>query len=156
MATAALLATTDRPLYSLATEKPKFAKKQGVTGRVTKHAATMIELVTRPATPSLTLFPDQPASRDSSMDAVTETLVPGTTRSAIHPSAIVSPKAELGEGVRIGPYCTVGPNAVIEDGAELVSHVVVDGHTRIGPGAVLYPFCTVGLAPQDLKYKDEP
>ena len=45
---------------------------------------------------------------------------------------------------------------VIEDGAELVSHVVVDGHTRIGPGVVLYPFCTVGLAPQDLKYRGEP
>jgi len=90
------------------------------------------------------------------MDAVTETLVPGMTRLSIHPSAIVSPQAELGEGVRIGPYCTVGPDVVIEDGAELVSHVVVDGHTRIGPGVVLYPFCTVGLAPQDLKYKGEP
>jgi UDP-N-acetylglucosamine acyltransferase len=90
------------------------------------------------------------------MDAVTETLVPGMTRLSIHPSAIVSPKAELGEGVRIGPYCTVGPDVVIEDGAELVSHVVVDGHTRIGPGVALYPFCTVGLPPQDLKYKGEP
>jgi UDP-N-acetylglucosamine acyltransferase len=90
------------------------------------------------------------------MDAVTETLVPGMTRLSIHPSAIVSPKAELGEGVRIGPYCMVGPDVVIEDGAELVSHVVVDGHTRIGPGVALYPFCTVGLPPQDLKYQGEP
>ena len=90
------------------------------------------------------------------MDAMTETLVPGSIHSAIHPSAIVAPSAELGAGVRIGPYCTVGPDVVIEDGAELVSHVVVDGHTRIGPGVVLYPFCTVGLAPQDLKYRGEP
>ncbi len=90
------------------------------------------------------------------MDALTETFVPGLTRAAIHPTAIVAPTAELGAGVRVGPYCTVGPDVVIEDGAELVSHVVVDGHTRIGPGVVLYPFCTVGLAPQDLKYRGEP
>jgi UDP-N-acetylglucosamine acyltransferase len=90
------------------------------------------------------------------MDALTETLVPGLTCAAIHPTAIVAPAAELGVGVRVGPFCTVGPDVVIEDGAELVSHVVVDGHTRIGPGVVLYPFCTVGLAPQDLKYRGEP
>ena len=74
----------------------------------------------------------------------------------IHPSALVDPAAELGRNVRIGPFCTVGPDVVIEDGAELVSHVVVDGHTRIGPGVILFPFCTVGMAPQDLKYKGEP
>jgi UDP-N-acetylglucosamine acyltransferase len=45
---------------------------------------------------------------------------------------------------------------VIEPGARLISHVVVDGDTRIGAGAVLYPFCTVGLPPQDLKYRDQP
>ena len=50
----------------------------------------------------------------------------------------------------------MGPNAVIGAGVQLVSHVVVDGHTVIGEGAVLYPFCTVGMAPQDLKYKGEP
>ncbi len=76
--------------------------------------------------------------------------------SLIHPSAIVAPGATLGQGVRIGPWCTVGPEVVIEDGAELVSHVVVDGRTRIGAGAKIWPFATVGLAPQDLKYKGEP
>ncbi len=75
---------------------------------------------------------------------------------AIHPTAIVADEAELGADVTIGPFCTVGPDSVIEDGARLVSHVVVDGHTRIGPHAVLFPFCTVGLPPQDLKYKGEP
>lgn len=74
----------------------------------------------------------------------------------IHPTAIVDPRAQLGAGVSIGPFCAVGPNAVIEDGARLVSHVVVDGHTRIGQDVVLYPFCTVGLEPQDLKYQGEP
>jgi UDP-N-acetylglucosamine acyltransferase len=75
---------------------------------------------------------------------------------AIHPSAIVTRGAEIGTGVSIGPWCSIGPNAVIEDGARLVSHVVVDGHTTIGPDVVLFPFCTVGLEPQDLKYKGEP
>jgi UDP-N-acetylglucosamine acyltransferase len=74
----------------------------------------------------------------------------------IHPTAIVADEAEIGVDVSIGPFCTVGPDVVIEDGARLVSHVVVNGHTRIGPDAVLFPFCTVGLPPQDLKYKGEP
>ncbi len=76
--------------------------------------------------------------------------------SGIHPTAIVAPGARIGEGVRIGAYSQVGPDVVIDDGAELMSHVVVDGHTHIGANVVLYPFCTVGLAPQDLKYKGEP
>lgn len=75
--------------------------------------------------------------------------------SFIHPTAIVAPGATVEDGARIGPWCHVGPDCVIGAGAELVSHVVVDGITRIGPQAVLYPFCTVGLAPQDLKYKGE-
>jgi len=74
----------------------------------------------------------------------------------IHPTAIVAAGAMIGESVRIGPWCHVGADAVIEDGVELISHVVVDGHTRIGAGARLFPFCTVGMAPQDLKYKGEP
>ena len=90
------------------------------------------------------------------MDAMTDTIALQPAGAAIHPTAIVARGAELGEAVRIGPYCTVGANVVIEDRAELVSHVVVDGHTRICPDVVLYPFCTVGLAPQDLKYAGQP
>jgi len=90
------------------------------------------------------------------MDAMTELSPPRTDRVRIHPTAIVEHGAELGAGVSIGPFCTVGPDVVIEAGARLVSHVVVEGHTRIGEQVELYPFCTVGLAPQDLKYQDEP
>ncbi|HJS86547.1 MAG TPA: acyl-ACP--UDP-N-acetylglucosamine O-acyltransferase [Acetobacteraceae bacterium] len=90
------------------------------------------------------------------MDALAATLDSRPIRSEIHPTAIVARGAELGLGVRIGPYCTVGPHVMIEDGARLVSHVVVDGHTSIGRDAVLYPFCTVGLEPQDTKYRGEP
>lgn len=62
----------------------------------------------------------------------------------------------IGQGARIGPFCTVGAEAVIGSDAHLISHVVVDGRTQIGAHAVLYPFCTVGMAPQDLKYRGEP
>jgi UDP-N-acetylglucosamine acyltransferase len=74
----------------------------------------------------------------------------------IHPTAIVASGAMIGEDARIGPWCHVGADVVIEDGVELVSHVVVDGHTRVGAGARLFPFTTVGMAPQDLKYRGEP
>ena len=74
----------------------------------------------------------------------------------IHAAAIVHPGARIGAGVEIGPWCQVGPDVALGDGVRLVSHVVVDGHTEIGAGAVLYPFATVGLAPQDLKYGGEP
>ena len=73
----------------------------------------------------------------------------------IHPTALVDPGAQLGAGVKIGPFCTVGANAVLEDDVELVSHVAVDGHTQIGAGVKIFPFATIGLAPQDLKYKGE-
>jgi UDP-N-acetylglucosamine acyltransferase len=73
----------------------------------------------------------------------------------IHPTAIIEPGAELGFGVRIGPFCTIGRDVVLEEGVELVSHAAVAGRTRIGAGAKLFPFCSVGLAPQDLKYKGE-
>ena len=90
------------------------------------------------------------------MDLMTDIDPPRAAATSIHPTAIVDPKAFVGQGVEIGPFCTIGPDSVVEDGARLVSHVVVDGHTRVGPDVVLFPFCTVGMAPQDLKYKGEP
>jgi UDP-N-acetylglucosamine acyltransferase len=74
----------------------------------------------------------------------------------IHPTALVDPAARIGDGAQIGPWCSVGPDVVIGPRVRLVSHVVVDGDTMIGADAVLYPFCTVGLPPQDLKYRGEP
>jgi UDP-N-acetylglucosamine acyltransferase len=78
------------------------------------------------------------------------------TAADIHPTAIVSPLARIGIGVKIGPWCTVGPDVTLADNVTLISHVVVDGHTSVGESAVLHPFCSVGGAPQDLKYKGEP
>lgn len=74
----------------------------------------------------------------------------------IHPTAVVAPSAIIGEGCRIGPACVVGPHVVLDRDVELISHVVVDGHTRLGTGVKVYPFATIGMAPQDLKYKGEP
>lgn len=81
--------------------------------------------------------------------------MPNQPPRTIHPTALVAAGAVLGEGVKIGPFCTIGADVVLEDGAELVSHVVAEGRTRIGAGAKIYPFCTIGVAPQDLKYKGE-
>jgi UDP-N-acetylglucosamine acyltransferase len=74
----------------------------------------------------------------------------------IHPTATVAPGAVIGEGCRIGPGCVVGPDVVLEAEVELIAHVVVDGHTRLGRGVRVFPFATIGMAPQDLKYKGEP
>ncbi len=71
---------------------------------------------------------------------------------SIHPSAVVDGEACIGDGTRIGPYCVIGPNVRIGDGAELTAHVVVDGHTTIGAGCRLFPFACIGMRTQDLKY----
>jgi len=74
----------------------------------------------------------------------------------IHPTAIVESRARIGDGVTIGPYCTVGGDVVLGDNVELVSHVAAAGRTEVGDGTRIFPFATVGLPPQDLKYKGEP
>ncbi len=73
----------------------------------------------------------------------------------VHSTAIVDPAAKLGEGVEIGPYCVVGPEVELGEGVRLLSHVVVEGRTRLGARVRVYPFASVGHAPQDLKYKGE-
>jgi UDP-N-acetylglucosamine acyltransferase len=73
----------------------------------------------------------------------------------VHPTAVVEPGATIGAGSRIGPYCVIGPEVTLGDGVILHSHVVVAGVTRIGPGSEIWPFASVGSAPQDLKYAGE-
>ena len=74
----------------------------------------------------------------------------------IHETAIVSSGAQIGDDCSIGPFCTIGPNVRLGTGVRLDSHVVVDGRTSIGDGTHIFPFASIGLAPQDLKYADEP
>src|SRR5271155_789071 len=73
----------------------------------------------------------------------------------IHPTAIVEPDARLAESVAIGPYCIVGAEVELQDGVELLSHVVIAGRTAVGAGTRIFPFASIGHAPQDLKYKGE-
>jgi UDP-N-acetylglucosamine acyltransferase len=74
----------------------------------------------------------------------------------IDPAARVDPAADLGAGVKVGPYSVVGAGVRIGAGTIVESHVVIDGDPTIGRGNHLYPFASVGLAPQDLKYRGEP
>ncbi len=73
----------------------------------------------------------------------------------IHPTAIVSPKAELGREVHIGAYSIIGDHVVIGDNAIIHPHVVVEGLTTIGESSEIYPGASVGLRCQDLKYAGE-
>ena len=75
-------------------------------------------------------------------------LVDGTAR--------VAAGAVLGPGVRVGAYAVIGPQVRVGKGTVIEAHAVVDGDTVIGEQNHLYPFCSVGLAPQDLKYRGEP
>ncbi|HEX8458151.1 MAG TPA: acyl-ACP--UDP-N-acetylglucosamine O-acyltransferase [Pyrinomonadaceae bacterium] len=74
----------------------------------------------------------------------------------IHPTAIVSERAQLGEDCFVGPYSIVGDDVVLGAGVRVESHVVIEGRTRLGDGAHIFPFASIGLAPQDLKYRGEP
>lgn len=73
----------------------------------------------------------------------------------IHPTAIIDLKADIASDAVIGPYCVIGPNVQLGKGVELKAHVVIDGRTRIGDNTVIYPFASIGTAPQDLKFGGE-
>ncbi len=75
---------------------------------------------------------------------------------SIHPTAIVAAGAVVPASCTVGPYCTVGANVVLGEECVLVSHVVLDGHTTLGRGNRIFSFACLGIAPQDLKYKEEP
>jgi len=71
----------------------------------------------------------------------------------IHSTAIIHPNARIGDACEIGPYCVIGEHVELGPGCRLVSHVVIDGHTRLGQGNEIYPFASIGLKTQDLKWK---
>ncbi len=71
----------------------------------------------------------------------------------IHPTALVHPKAQLGAGCEIGPYCVIGEHVVLGEGCRLHSHVVIEGHTTLGRDNEVFPFASLGLQTQDLKWK---
>src|SRR5262245_28191736 len=71
----------------------------------------------------------------------------------VHPTAVIHPKARLGEGCDVGPYCVIGEHVVLGPRCKLHSHVVIDGHTKLGEGNEIFPFASLGLKTQDLKWK---
>jgi UDP-N-acetylglucosamine acyltransferase len=73
----------------------------------------------------------------------------------IHPSALVSEKSKIGKNCYIGPYSTIDDDVVLGDDVRLDSHVVIGGITEIGDETHVFPFVSIGLAPQDMKYGGE-
>ena len=73
----------------------------------------------------------------------------------IHPTAIVNPKAQLGENLQVGPYAIVGEHVTLGDNTIIHPHAVIDGFTTIGEDCEVFPGAAVGLRCQDLKYGGE-
>ena len=73
----------------------------------------------------------------------------------IHPTAIVETGVQLGADVEIGPYSVIGPEVVLGDKVRIDAHVVITGKTEIGAGTHIFPFASLGQAPQDRKYRGE-
>jgi UDP-N-acetylglucosamine acyltransferase len=72
---------------------------------------------------------------------------------SIHNTALIHSKARIGEGCEIGPYCVIGEHVELGPRCKLHSHVVIDGHTILGQENDIYPFASIGLKTQDLKWK---
>lgn len=74
----------------------------------------------------------------------------------VHPTAILDSRAKVPASCKIGPYCVIGANVELGEGCHLVSHVSMEGPTKIGADNAFFPFCAIGMAPQDITYKGEP
>ena len=74
----------------------------------------------------------------------------------VHPSSIVAPGAIIPDSCTVGPFCTIGPDVALGERCSLVSHVVLDGHLTLGTDNRIFPFTSLGISPQDLKYNNEP
>lgn len=74
----------------------------------------------------------------------------------IHATAVVDPSAKLGTRVEIGPFCVIGPHVELGDGVVVHSHAVITGRTALGADCQVFPFASLGAAPQDVKFHGEP
>lgn len=75
---------------------------------------------------------------------------------SIHPTAIIDAQAKVPATCNIGPYCVVGPEVELGESCELISHVAIQGPARLGAHNRIFPFASLGMAPQDLSYAGEP
>jgi UDP-N-acetylglucosamine acyltransferase len=73
-----------------------------------------------------------------------------------HPTAIIDSQAKIDCSVTVGPYSVIGPRVELGEACEVLSHVVLGGPTRMGKGNRIFPYASIGLEPQDMKYGGEP
>jgi UDP-N-acetylglucosamine acyltransferase len=74
----------------------------------------------------------------------------------VHPTAIIDARASVPASCRVGPYCVIGADVELGERCHLVSHVAIDGPAKIGSENSFFPFCAIGMAPQDTSYRGEP
>jgi UDP-N-acetylglucosamine acyltransferase len=74
----------------------------------------------------------------------------------VHPTAIIDPRAKVPASCKVGPYCVIGADVELGENCRLVSHVAIEGPTKIGADNGFFPFCAIGMAPQDISYAGEP
>ena len=79
-----------------------------------------------------------------------------TAPTNIHPTAIVDPRSKIPPSCRVGPYCVIGAEVELGEDCRLLSHVAIEGPTKIGGDNSFFPYCAIGMAPQDITYKGEP
>ncbi len=74
----------------------------------------------------------------------------------VHPTAVIDPQAKVPASCSVGPYCVIGAEVVLGENCSLLSHVSIGGPSRIGSYNSFFPFCAIGMAPQDVTYNGEP
>lgn len=74
----------------------------------------------------------------------------------VHSSAIIDARAHVPASCKVGPYCVIGPGVELGENCRLISHVAIEGPTKIGSNNSFFPFCAIGMAPQDVTYRGEP
>jgi UDP-N-acetylglucosamine acyltransferase len=75
---------------------------------------------------------------------------------SVHSTAIIDPQAKVPASCKVGPYCVIGAHVELGERCNLISHVTIEGPTQIGADNAFFPFCAIGMAPQDTTYNDEP
>lgn len=75
---------------------------------------------------------------------------------SVHPTAIIDPRAKVHASCKIGPYCVIGADVELGERCHLLSQVAIEGPSKIGADNRFFPFCSIGMAPQDLSYAGEP
>ncbi|HYM79237.1 MAG TPA: acyl-ACP--UDP-N-acetylglucosamine O-acyltransferase [Candidatus Dormibacteraeota bacterium] len=79
-----------------------------------------------------------------------------TAPTNIHPTAIIDPSAKVPASSKVGPYCVIGADVELGEDCHLISHVAIGGPSKIGVDNGFFPFCAIGMAPQDVSYRGEP